>query len=147
MLPPPDRRDQPKGQLHCGHRHGLRLSCWGSGPAQEHSHARQVSACSHLLCCSPPWSLTQSFSPPQLTGAAALRRFLKAQFRTESYSNHVLWHLKQFLQEALQLLSKGGSLSGVSSGCFLRMQKAWSGLSGSFPFFFPLPLHNLSSGS
>lgn len=48
----------------------------------------------------------------------------------------VLWHLKQFLQEALQLLSKGGSLSGVSSGCFLRMQKAWSGLSGSFPFFF-----------
>lgn len=37
-----------------------------------------------LLCCSPLWNLTQSFPPPQLTGAAALRRLLKAQVRTES---------------------------------------------------------------
>lgn len=42
------------------------------------------------LCCSPLWSLTQSFPPLQLTEAAAFRRFLKAQFRTESYSNNVL---------------------------------------------------------
>lgn len=34
------------------------------------------------------------------------------------------------------MAEEGGGQSGVSSGCFLRMQKAWRGLSGSVPSFF-----------
>lgn len=39
------------------------------------------------------------------------------------------------MQEAQQL-EQGGVLPGMGSGYFLRMQKAWSGLSGSVPSFF-----------
>lgn len=34
------------------------------------------------------------------------------------------------------MVEEGGGQSGVSSGYFLRMQKAWRGLSGSVPSFF-----------
>lgn len=112
-------------------------------------HAWQVSAYSHLLLCfaAVPSGALPSHSPsPQLTGAAALR-FLKAQFRIECYSSNVLMASKVVFAGNIATVEQGR----LSLWCEFRMfPEDAESLECSFwptSLLFPLPLHNLSSGS